>query len=220
MYSVSKIKQLFENDNIKIKQGTIEEFRSKLSEFHLISNNQQLSDEHLNTLKKIVSEKTDNVTWQFLMNKHIYLDYADMIHTDFVWKPKIIVKHLLHSIENESYKVSCLDLFNNEEDIHIFCCIIDNFVEMGKTYSPYDKSFGTDGNSSLCFKIETSENEVYYLIGKLNKYTFKEEVHLFYNKSPQFNPMVCKYISGGDYEHPKLSYFDQLVKTCRELVYN
>lgn len=216
-YTVQSVKSLFEKNNIPVKQGTIEAYRDKLISVGLLSNNQSMSEEQVKTFEKIVRKKTDDLTWENLMYEFIYSDFSEKMKTEFNWQIKIIIKHLIWAINSNKYKVFSLD-FNEDgenysEDFHVFCCCIDNFAEMGRNYAPYQNSHGTDGNPILSYKIITPVNKVYYLIGKLNPYTKKEDIHIFYNDETYFDIMKCQYIGGGTCDND--SNCNDLWKICR-----
>lgn len=215
-YTVSNIKKLFENDGIEIKQGTIEAYRSKLQKMGILGQNESLGEEHVITLKKIVTEKTADVLWDKIMMKNIYTDFRHKMKIDFEWNIKSVVKHLKYNIEKENYKVYAMDLSDCNEDFHVLECIIDNFVELGYKYEEFEGSHGTDPNA-FNYKIKTPDGSVYYLIGKYNAYTRGEDTHLFFCKTPNFNIMQCSYIGGWDVKHDE-KIFDELEACVQRII--
>lgn len=199
-YSVQQIMDMFEERGIEVKKGTLDNYRSKLQQFDIIGNNELLSDAHVETFKKIVDEKTDDNTWEKLIMKYLYMDFRNNMRFEFRWCLKTIVQHLKWEIEHKKYKVYYMNLLEGEglnEDFRTFCCFIDNFAEMGKYDEAYSGSRGTDGNCAN-FKIVTPDNSVYFLIGKYNSFTRREDTHLFFSETPDFNIMRCKYVGGWD----------------------
>lgn len=209
------IRKLEEEEGFTIRQGTVEAYRSKLVELGVIPNNTPMSNKHYSILVMIVKEKKNNPdeTWEKIMYKYIMNELCYEVHYEFKWEPIIIVKHLIWAIKNELYKCNKLtDEKENEiEGHHIVYSCIDNFVALGKKYEALKDSRGTDTNPILCFRIETKDNKCYYLIGKRNSYTKKDDLHIFYNNGTFFDPMLCSYICGGICEN---NIYDELWKLC------
>ncbi|WP_124066227.1 hypothetical protein [Clostridium sp. E02] len=185
-----------------IKIGVIEEFRRKLQILNIISNNESLNEEHVDLLKKIANEKSENDTWEKVMYKNLYENYWNILHTQFEWQTKTVMEDLIWNIKNENYNVD--DLMYQEGSIalkdkkfHVYCSIIDNFAAQGKVYEPYENSMGSDGNTIMYEVKHNKEKYIYYVIGKLNHYTGNEDMHIFYNDDDEFNIMKCRYVCGG-----------------------
>ena len=214
-YTVQAIIEYFERQGILVKQGTIENFRSKLFDFGILKNNQSMSAKHLEVFEKIVSEKTDSVTWESLMLKHIFSDLSQEINSPFRWTDKIIIRDLIWKLNRNQYHVFPFELCSDSDidDCHVFNCIIDNFVELGKIYPEYQSSQGSDGNPITSYKIQTEDGRYYYLIGKLNPLTKHEDVHLFYNNLPFFDVMACRHITSGNCDDGP---FHELWVTCHK----
>lgn len=199
-YTVLKVKEVLEKEGLEVKQGTIENYRSKLQKMGILGQNESLEEEHVNTFRKIVAEKTEDISWDKLMMKYIYTDFRQKMKIDFEWSIKSVAKHLKYSIETDKYKVYAMDLNYGSDDFHVLECLIDNFVELGYKYEAFEGSHGTDQNL-FDYKIETPDGSVYFLIGKYNAYTRGEDTHLFFCKTPNFNIMQCDYIGGWDVTH-------------------
>lgn len=209
-YSVDRVIQLLKDKGLTVRPGTVINYRAKLSSFGIIENNQSLTDVHIATLERIVASKTDETSWERLMSQFIYQDFSSQIKVEFEWGMKTVTEHLIWAIQNKKYKVYTLNS-DDEEDFHIFCCCIDNFVELGRHSEPFSRSQGTDGNPILSYKIVTKDGSTYYTIGKLNAFTGEEEMQIFFNEVPDFNIMRCRYIGGRT-----SSEYDELLKVCYE----
>lgn len=203
------------NEATKIKTGIIENFRKKLQTMGLISNNASLEKQHVELLTRIANAKKENDTWDETMYKFIYEEYWSMLPPSFEWQPEIIVKNMVWNLKNNAYQVYPLFAGDLAESpgFHTYCCIIDNFMYQGRRYEPYKKSIGTDGNTVSYELCNEQGNFKYYIIGKLNHYTGKEDVHIFYNDDMCFNIMKCKYICGGPIDG---SFFEELIHTIYE----
>lgn len=215
-YSVQQVKDMLAKQGLQVKQGTIDNFRGKLVTMRLLESNQQMSDRHFLTLERVVRSKTDESTWEDLMMRQIYLDYSSEIKTDFVWEFPIILKHLLWTIEQNEYVVSTLDTFHGKNDRHAFETVIDNFVAMSKHYKPYEHSQGTDGNPVTSVKITLPDRSFYFMVGKLNSFTKEEDVYLFYNDAPFFDPMRCRYLGGGSCDDGSLLH--TVLRECHHAI--
>ncbi len=194
MYSVQKIMAYFKERGFDIKQGTVENFRTKLCAMGIIGNNQLLSQKHLKVLEDIVREKNETVTWEELFKKHIFINFYEELQIDFKWNIEIIIKSLIWQVKRKVYRVNALNLKDNAEDFQIFCFCIENFLKMEEYWEAYEGSFGTDGNSVTSFKIKTPEGNTYYIIGKYNQYSKNEDMHIFYSTTEQFDIMQFRYI--------------------------
>ncbi len=117
------------------------------------------------------------------MNKHIFTDLRKYMQHEFKWIEKIIINYIFKAVNDGDYEVYELDIRNNKEDFRIFCSCIDNFVELGKTEYVYDGNLGTDGGPIL-YKVLTQNNTQYYIIGKYNKHTKEDDIHVFYTPLP------------------------------------
>lgn len=182
-----------------IKKGVVESFRKKLQIMNIIENNTSLDSNQVDLLKEIVKAKKADETWDNIMYRYIYNEYWNILKTNFEWQPEIIIKNLIWNISNNYYTVEHMIIrpVNEKLSFQIFECIIDNFSIQGKKYEPYMNSHGTDGNT-IAYEISNlKKTYTYYVIGKLNHYTKKEDIHIFYNDSENFNIMKCRYISGG-----------------------
>lgn len=199
-YSMQDAIKYLDQCGFKVKMGTVMNFREKLVSAGILGNNQSMSQEHMDVLHKIVKEKTENTTWEKLMNQHIYKEFRKDIDVPFEWTDNILRSHLLWSLKEERFQIEEMDVHIGSEDFHAFCCCIDNFAELGKEHHLYQGSCGTDGNPATSFKIITPGNEFYYIIGKLNQYTFEEDYYVFYNAASYFDIMKCRYVFSGDCE--------------------
>ncbi|MDY4838356.1 MAG: hypothetical protein SO160_02260 [Lachnospiraceae bacterium] len=130
------------------------------------------------------------------------------LESTFKWSDELCVEHLTWAIKNKYYTLEALSLnIHDSEDFHIFCSCIDFFVHN----EPVGQSYGTDGNAGIAFKVTTPDEKKYYLIGKLNRTTKEEEVHIFYNDGKFFDPLQCTYICGGSCD---AKMYSELLKIC------
>lgn len=205
--TVSEIMELTDQ-----KRGTVEQFRGELIKYGLIANNESLDNRAFETFKKSIEYKNEEETWVRAMTKAIHEEYGEEMTLPFAWSPNVILQNLIWEIKNGLVKVFGSD---NDYDFHIiFEVIIDNFKEMGKIFTDYENSFGTDGNQIITYKCMGTDY-IYYIVGKYNHITSNEDIHVFYNDGSQFNIMRCKHICGGDSSKGKIA---QLNAACREKV--
>ncbi|WP_459195736.1 hypothetical protein [Wukongibacter baidiensis] len=196
------------------KRGTVEQFRSELQKFKLISNNQSLDDRAVNVFKKSIEyKKNEQNTWIDSMQKAIQEEYGEEMDLPFRWTREITLKHLIWQIKKGIVSVESCDEDYENVDFHVvYEIMIDNFKELGKTLDVYRGSFGTDGNPITTYKC-TGVDYLYYIVGKYNHITKNEDIHVFYNDGLQFNIMKCKHVCGGSCRKGRL---EELWKTCLE----
>lgn len=213
--SVKQVIENFRKSGYEIRQGTVESFRSKLVELGVLPNNTPMNEKHEEILKKAYKEKVENQseTWDAIMYRCIMSELEDEIKRDFQWEPKSIIEHLTWAVKKKLYEYTPLEVEYASEGFHIFEICINNFVAMGKKNKLYENSFGTDGNPMLSYRIKTRDDNYYFLIGKLNHYTQKEEIHIFYNRGLYFDPMVCSYICGGSCDE---NMYHELWRACNK----
>lgn len=202
------------------KRGTVEEYRNKLVGYKIISNNQPIKEKELQTFKKAIERKENsNNTWGECIEWAIQTMYGEEIHKEFFWTNESILKYILWLIKNKlvqiksNYEIAnCKNLDISEEEnfkrnerfFVIYDLIIDNFKDLAETSDTFKGSWGTDGNGAITWVLE-GEDFIYYLVGKLNPITKKEEVQIFYNDGSKFNIMRCRYICGGPADDGKIS---------------
>jgi len=133
----------------------------------------------------------------------------------FYWCSKTILEHLIWQIKNENVQVFSDILFHDYTQQHIiFDVLLGNFNNLGKSHSTYRGSSGTDINPVTTF-ICVGSDFIYYVVGKLNKITGIEEMHIFYNAGSTFDIMKCKYICGGEFNRKIIiKLWKACVKKC------
>lgn len=210
------VEQIMEKTNLK--RGVIEHFRSILNGYGLIKNNEQLSNREVKVLINSSELKNkENITWKAAFINEIEKEYMEDLSNHFKWTNKIILRDLIHQINEKKVTVTQLINYDDKENSHhnlnckgiyLFKLFIDNFVELSECYSDYSGSLGSDGNNALSFICQGADYQ-YYLIGKLNRVSVNDNndenkdecfdnLHVFYNDSKDFNIMKCKYIAGGN----------------------
>jgi hypothetical protein len=197
-----------------LKRGTIDQFRIKMQEYELISNNQSLNQRAVDVLCKADSYRNENnVTWDEAMYKMILLEYDSELRVEHYWTNKTIVNNLIWLIENKIVKVKMVDS-KDQRDFHdIYRVMIDNFADLGKVIKHYEPSKGTDGNPTLNFKVY-GKDYIYYFIGKYNKHTDHEDMHIFYNEGLEFNIMRCKYLLSAHCNGDLLKELTDILYEC------
>lgn len=212
-YTVNEIMNLTNQ-----KRGTIEQFRSELITYGIITNNESIDDRSLEVFKKaIICKSEEDITWSQSMKKAIQNEYCEDMKLPFKWSSNIILNNLIWQIDTEKVLVQSInDLVENGDEIHIICnTIIANFKELGKIYDDYFDSFSTDCNSCTTYKC-SGEDYIYYVIGKINHLTGNEDIHVFYNDGKNFNIMRCEHICGGNCEKGILK---ELWRVCSKKAY-
>lgn len=180
-----------------LQRGTVEKFRNELQQYGIIKNNESLNERAVEVLKKAAEYKnTEKSTWSQVMQKSIQEVYSEELKLPFEWTSQVHLKHLIWLIENNKVKVIG-DTDDNDLEFHvIYDVIIDNFMELGKKYETFQGSFGCDGNPITTFKCEGKDYS-YYIIGRLNRITGNEDIHVFYCDTVHFNIMKCIHVCGG-----------------------
>lgn len=205
------------------KRETIEHFRIKLLEYGLIGLNKYLDQRAVTTFRKAVeyweaagsNEAKQNV-WSDSIQRAIQEEYGEEMVLPFTWNNDSLIKHLIWKIKNGRvnvvpyYEMRVNGHRHSEEISVMYQIIMDNFQEIGKCTDVYNNSFGTDGNPQLTYICE-GEDYIYYIIGKYNRFTKQEDVHVFYNDGIEFNLMRCKHVCGGYSEKGRLK---ELLETC------
>ena len=136
----------------KLKRGVIEHFRSVLNEYGLIKNNEQLSNREVKVLIAATELKNkENITWKTAFINEIEKEYMEELSCHFRWSNKIILRDLLHQINEKKVTVTPLIIYDDKENsdhnsnckgMYLFKLFIDNFVELGECYSDYSGSSG------------------------------------------------------------------------------
>lgn len=196
------------------ERETVEQFIKTLQKYKLIGNNYSLDNRALETFEKIIQLQKNNseFTLSYYIEKEIQEEYGEDIHIKFYWSKESILNDLLWKIENEVVRVEKRREKFDEDD-HIFRTLVDNFDDTTIAAEMFQKDTGGKQNFNLCFKCLGS-NYIYYLAGRLNTLTLKEEMHVFYNEGLDFNIMKCKYICGGNCEKGKIG---TIFKKCINL---
>ncbi|MFZ2538486.1 MAG: hypothetical protein WAX04_06250 [Oscillospiraceae bacterium] len=194
-----------------LQRGTIEQFRNELQKYQIIKNNESLNDRAVKVLEKAVKYKNaEQNTWSQVMQKSIQEEYSEELKLPFEWDSQVHLKHLIWMIQNNKVKVIG-DTLDNPLEFHvIYDVIIRNFVELGEKYETYEGSFGCDGNPITTYKCE-GEDYSYYVIGRLNRITGNEDIHVFYCDTVHFNIMKCSHVCGGSVDKGLLK---ELLSAC------
>lgn len=185
------------------KQGTVEAYRVMLQEKGVLGKNKPLDEQHLRIFTKICSTKTDSETWQKAMERGIQTEYGEVLTQEFHWVPVTKLRHLHWLIQEKKVhkeKFALVEASDREkEHWHaIFEIMIGNFAELGKVESSFDGSFGTDANA--CIHVLVGKDFIYYLVGRRNSVTNREELAVFYNRGIEFNVMNCEFICCGAFD--------------------
>lgn len=196
------------------KRGTVEQFRTILQSYSLISNHESMDRRSVEAFKNAIrfKDQDNSLTWLVSMQKAILLEYGEEMVIPFNWSNNIILKHLIWCIKNEHIQVEKVSLNSPDESFHIvYELIIDNFREISTLENIYDGSEGTDGNPVTSYMCK-GEDYIYIIAGKYNHITKAEDINVFYNEGSNFNIMKCKYVCGGNCDKGRIH---ELYEICK-----
>lgn len=103
---------------------------------------------------------------------------------------EIVLDDIIRKVESNILKAEGYDSRNS----YIFFYLTDDII-----YSKNRNSRGTDITPTNCYVCK-DEKEIYYVLGKINE-KGNEEIHIYYQQGNEFNAMLCKYVTGGEYEN-------------------
>lgn len=198
------------------RRGTIEQFRVELQNYGLIKNNQSLDKRAVDVFARTVKKRqTLDSTLNEMFRREILREYSEEVSLPFHWTTFSELTHLKYLINTDKLKVHNIDKNNLSDDFQtVFRVIIPNFVQLAKTEKVYGRSSASDGNPDLCFKC-VAKDYIYYIVGKLNRITNEDDIHVFYNDDYSFNIHRCKHVGGGS---SKRGIYRELLRLCNEKV--
>lgn len=199
------------------KRGTVEQFRNELSKYSLIEKHQAVDEKAFKTFKKAVEYKEElQNTWSESMQCAIQEEYGEDMKIPFYFTKNSILKNLIWEIDKGIVTIKTVGNSDDQNFHIVYNIIIDNFTELARKMDVYKDSYGTAGNPMTTFICEGKEY-IYYVVGKYNAITKKEDMHVFYNESANFNIMKCTHICGGDANKGMLA---ELYNACSKKIYS
>lgn len=199
------------------KRGTVEQFRNELSKYSLIEKHQAVDEKAFKTFKKAVEYKEElQNKWSDSMQRAIQEEYGEDMKLPFYFTKNSILENLIWEIDKGIVNIKTVGTADDPNFHIVFNIIVTNFAELARKMDVYKDSYPNAGSPMTTFICEGKEY-IYYVIGKYNSITGKEDIHVFYNDSANFNIMKCTHICGGDSEKGML---DKLYNACSKKIYN